>query len=94
MLTEYYYEDLTDFAVNTEYWYWLENVSTSGTSDYFGPISITSFQDEPESPDIPEIMVKFCNYPNPFNPETYIRFNVTESKGKLNIFNINGKFGF
>ncbi len=41
---------------------------------------------------VPDAITYLYNYPNPFNPETKIIFNITEScKVKLEIFNIKGQ---
>ena len=75
----------------TTYWYWLESVSYDETALH-GPSTLTiEFTDDP----IPEIIVPtelFGNYPNPFNPATFISFNVKENESAtLSIFNTKGQ---
>ncbi len=93
-ITEYTYEDLSDFSPTTTYWYWLENVEANGETSQYGPISLTT-PEEPEDPQTPDIPVEFGlyqNYPNPFNPETKISFALKEAGDcELFIYNIKGE---
>jgi hypothetical protein len=81
---EYTYED--GFVTNGEtYWYQIADVDYDGIRTFHGPVSV-------ESPDlIPQEYRLQPNYPNPFNPETNIRFeipaNPANSKVKLVIYN-------
>ena len=43
--------------------------------------------------EIPDTQIQLSNYPNPFNPQTTIAFNVQEGEtGTLEIFNLKGQF--
>jgi len=81
---EYTYEDRMLFNGET-YWYQIADVDYQGVRTFHGPVSV-------ESPDlIPEEYALHPNFPNPFNPETNIRFeipaNPANSKVKLVIYN-------
>jgi len=81
---EYTYEDRMLFNGET-YWYQIADVDYQGVRTFHGPVSV-------ESPDlIPEEYALHPNFPNPFNPETSIRFeipaNPANSKVKLVIYN-------
>jgi len=81
---EYTYEDRMLFNGET-YWYQIADVDYQGVRTFHGPVSV-------ESPDlIPEEYALHPNFPNPFNPETSIRFeipaNPASSKVKLVIYN-------
>ena len=54
------------------YWYKIEEISTNGESQYFGPISVICI-----SP-IPDTFNLSPNYPNPFNPETAFAYQIPE----------------
>jgi hypothetical protein len=81
---EYTYEDNLTFNGET-YWYQIADVDYGGIRTFHGPVSV-------ESPDmIPEDYKLHPNYPNPFNPETNIRFEIpaspANSKVKLIVYN-------
>ncbi len=92
--TEYIYEDENEVVSNTEYWYWLESIEYSGETESHGPITlfIPEDEEEPGSPEIPDIYGLHQNYPNPFNPSTEISFMLKKDCiGELSIYNIKGK---
>jgi len=95
VLNEYSYEDLSDFNENTTYWYWLESISYAGFNEYYGPIPLTIYPDGPEIPELPPTTILLGNYPNPFNPETTIKFEIKENEvGILKIYNTKGDLIF
>ncbi|MDZ4121331.1 MAG: FlgD immunoglobulin-like domain containing protein, partial [Candidatus Cloacimonadaceae bacterium] len=50
------------------------------------------FLGEPEEPSSPMVTMLMANYPNPFNPDTRISFNLASSgKVRLQIFNLRGQ---
>ena len=60
----------------------------------FSELELTEYNVNLSSPqnEIPVYDIKLSNYPNPFNPETTIAFNIQDSKtGKLEIFNLKGQ---
>jgi len=88
------YKFLDNSVETAEYFYWLESVELSGNTELFGPISlIIQLQpDNPSPPEIPEKYGLFKNYPNPFNPQTEIKFALEESgNAELSVYNMKGK---
>lgn len=68
------------------YWYKIEAVSTDGSSEFYGPITVQGV-----SP-IPEEFGLSQNYPNPFNPETTLRYQLPEnSKVSIRIYDLFGR---
>ncbi|RLD56451.1 MAG: hypothetical protein DRJ01_15230 [Bacteroidetes bacterium] len=91
---EYNYVDEHDVIVNNSYWYWIESVDYSGGNEIYGPACLTIPQAEnPSPPTVPETYGLMQNFPNPFNPDTDIIFNIekTTSSGELAIYNIKGQ---
>ena len=89
--TNYEFIDEYPVQVNETYWYWLESVSYSNYTGIYGPISLTIPQGETPPP-LPEITLLKGNYPNPFNPTTFIQFDIKEGEtAELTIFNIRGQ---
>jgi hypothetical protein len=80
--------------LNTTYYYWLESLSLSGESEYFGPLSITLTDPEsnPDLPPIPSHTKLLKAYPNPFNPQVSIRYDLAvEADVKIEIYNLKGQ---
>ncbi|MCK4653061.1 MAG: T9SS type A sorting domain-containing protein [Candidatus Cloacimonetes bacterium] len=89
--TNYEFIDEYPVVVNNTYWYWLESVSYSNDTGIYGPISLTIPIGETPPP-LPEITLLKGNYPNPFNPTTFIQFDIKEGEtGELTIYNIRGQ---
>ena len=89
--TNYTFEDQYDVIQGTEYWYILESVDYSGETHIHGSVSLI-IPEEGTTPELPQITVLKGNYPNPFNPNTYINFSVKENESaKLSIFNAKGQ---
>ncbi len=86
----------TDAEVDsqTTYYYWLESVSLSGESDYYGPLMVTVYA-AGEEPGIPEITVEtklFSAFPNPFNPSTNLRYSMKEAGDlAIEVYNVKGQ---
>jgi hypothetical protein len=86
----------TDFEVYTNivYYYWLESVSLNGTSDFYGPLTVTIGDptQEPLPPVVPMVTKLYNAFPNPFNPNTNIRYSLKEAgKVKIEIYNMKGQ---
>lgn len=79
---------------NMIYYYWLESVALDGSSEFFGPLAVTIGDPnlDPLPPAIP-LATKLMNaFPNPFNPNTNIRYSLKENgKVKISIYNVKGQ---
>ena len=75
------------------YYYWLQNVEMDGYTSYHGPVSVTfTAEDGGGTPDIPFVTKLENAYPNPFNPNTNIRYQLKEAGDvKIDIFNARGQ---
>jgi Secretion system C-terminal sorting domain len=86
--TNYSFADEYPNVEGHTYYYWLQSVSTTNELELFGPISI----EIPNIGQLPTMTILESNYPNPFNPETTISFNIKENEtGVLSIFNLKGE---
>ncbi|MBN2829863.1 MAG: endonuclease [Candidatus Cloacimonetes bacterium] len=89
----YNFED-TEVYSGYEYWYWIEAISVSGTSDMYGPASIKIAPiDGEDNPDINVISTGISSvFPNPFNPSTSIKYSVKGTQNILvEIYNLKGQ---
>ncbi|MBP7310433.1 MAG: T9SS type A sorting domain-containing protein, partial [Candidatus Cloacimonetes bacterium] len=90
----YSYLDM-EVSSGTTYWYWLDSVSLSGASQLFGPVSVmvNGDPDDPNTPELPPTATTLLPaFPNPFNPNTNIRYYLKEASGiKLDIYNTKGQ---
>ncbi len=86
---------ISDFDVdyNNTYYYWLESVSLSGNSNFYGPVRVTVEKEKDE--ETPEEFTKLGIqgiYPNPFNPETNIDYSVKEETPvSIAVYNLKGQ---
>jgi len=84
----------TELFEQGNYSYWLQSVDTDGSSCYFGPVNVL-FNGEPGDPGAPELPVTTslkAVYPNPFNPNARIPFDLANpSEVKISIFNSRGQ---
>lgn len=88
--TAYSFTDDNPVEEGLTYYYWLESVSYSQELELFGPISLLVTQNG--TPFIPQTSYLYNNFPNPFNPQTSIKFGIAEGeKGILSIFNMKGQ---
>ena len=75
------------------YYYWLQNVDLDGSSSYHGPVSVL-FDAEAGTviPPIPLVTRLENAYPNPFNPDTAIPYQLKDpAKVKIDIYNLKGQ---
>ena len=92
--TDYSYTDRYGVEENFTYYYWIESVSYSGETEFFGPISLTIPLGGSNSgtPGTSDVYGLYQNYPNPFNPSTSISFALEEdSDVELIIYNVKGE---
>lgn len=74
------------------YYYWLQNLDFDGGSAFHDPISITVNLDDGGSPVIPVVQGISSIYPNPFNPNTAVRFGITRPGNvKVAVYNTRGQ---
>lgn len=87
----YVYIDRETPAMGT-YYYWLESVDFDGSNTFYGPVHVNLGDQNQGSSEIPVISGIAGNYPNPFNPDTTIRFGVENNAHvSLEIFNVKGQ---
>ena len=81
-------------ALNTKYFWRINATNSKGTSPW-SPVwnfRVRSTGVGNISEEIPSIYKLFNNYPNPFNPETNIKFQVPEfTDVKIEVYDVNGK---
>jgi|GEM_PF-1713791 len=83
-----------EVEANHSYHYWLETVEIDGSSRFFGPVSVVlgDIGGNPETPEIPVRTELLRAFPNPFNPQTSIRYNLKEAaKVSISIYNAKGQ---
>jgi hypothetical protein len=83
----------TDLQAAGTYYYWLESVELDGTSEYYGPVSMTV--DPAGGNPTPEIqLITGLNavYPNPFNPTAFIPYSLAGTADvTIRIYNVRGQ---
>jgi len=91
--TNYSYSDESDLEEDEKYYYWIEDITYGNASTLHGPVSVTTGSEQID-PDAPEIAQesKIYNYPNPFNPNTQIHYNLGDDEiaEKIEIYNSKG----
>ena len=89
--TDYIFEDQYEVIPGNEYWYILESVDYSGDTFIYGSRSLV-IPEEGSTPVLPQLTVLKGNYPNPFNPDTIIEFDIKENENaRLSIYNMKGQ---
>jgi len=95
----FYDQSLSDFIqdqnlVNPTIYYWLESMDHSGNTELHGPVSVTVLNsgEGSSTPEIPDVYGLNQNYPNTFNPDTGISFNLAkDGRASLHIYNVKGE---
>ncbi len=83
--SEYSYLDL-DVLPNQDYEYKVEVLYADGEIKEFGPIQVKSIGIQPGQ------YMLYSNYPNPFNPDTYITYEIPKSERiKLTVYDVTGR---
>ncbi len=82
-----------DLVEDGTYYYWLQNVDLDGSNAFHGPVSVVfSITGDSGSPAVPTVTQLDDAYPNPFNPNTTIRYQLEGAgKVKINIYNTRGQ---
>jgi len=90
--TTYTYLD-QELEQSGTYYYWLQNVDLDGTMSFYGPVNVVfSVDEEGGSPEIPFATKLENAYPNPFNPNTNIRYQLKDAGDvKIDIYNTRGQ---
>jgi len=82
-----------EVSLHQTYYYWLESICTNGISSFAGPLIITI--GDHDVPDIPGITIPtrlHYAFPNPFNPNTNLRYSVKEpATVNISIHNLKGQ---
>ncbi len=89
----YTYSD-NELANHLTYYYWLECVEMGGIVNHFGPVSVyVDFGgDDPGTPVPPSENRLLSAYPNPFNPVTFIPYQIKDAGNvTITIFNQRGQ---
>jgi hypothetical protein len=87
----YSFTDEYPVTPGNTYYYWLESVELDGTIELFGPASL-QVPIEGEVPSLPDKTKLRANFPNPFNPDTYISFDIRAGEtGLLQIYDLRGR---
>ena len=75
------------------YYYWLQNVDMDGTMGYHGPVSVVfTIGGNGGAPAIPTFTKLENAYPNPFNPNTTINYQLKDpGLVKIDIYNTRGQ---
>lgn len=83
----YVYKD-EDIMAEQVYFYWLEAAELDGSSNYYGPVSISIPGEAGYTPEIPLHTGISSLYPNPFNPNLTVGYQL-ESKQDVRIMVMN-----
>lgn len=88
----YSFEDM-ELTQNGMYYYWLYSMEVDGTGYYHGPVSVDlSFDGGQSTPDIPVAYGLTSIFPNPFNPNANIVYQIKNPASvKLEVFNARGQ---
>jgi len=82
-----------DTEATPGYWYyWLQIQELDGTEDYTNPVGVLLTAPGGETPEVVMHTELLPVYPNPFNPNAYISYNIgTKADVKLSIYNTKGQ---
>jgi len=89
----YSYTDQEAYS-NMIYYYWLESIALDGSSEFYGPLTVIIGDPglDPLPPAIPMATRLMNAFPNPFNPNTNLRYSLKEGgKVQINIYNVKGQ---
>lgn len=89
---QYIFTD-TEVMANQTYYYWLQSVECDGSSEYFGPVSVTIINDETVTP-VPAYSFIENVYPNPISANQPVNIKLTvgqNDQASMKIFNSKGQ---
>ncbi|HOH47423.1 MAG TPA: FlgD immunoglobulin-like domain containing protein, partial [Candidatus Cloacimonadota bacterium] len=89
----YYFTDEEDLSLGT-YYYWLESLNLDGVCSLYGPIPMLIETDNPEvtPPELPRMTALLNAFPNPFNPQTFLRYQLEDAaEVQMEVFNSKGQ---
>jgi hypothetical protein len=71
----------SELTPDTIYFYWLESIDLDGSNAMYGPVSLFFHVGDIDTPNpnIPNTTTLFSAYPNPFNPQTTIHYNMKDA---------------
>jgi len=82
---EYTFQD-RDVRSGIIYWYKIQELSTTGETEFYGPISVMG---------VDAVPVEFAlsdNYPNPFNPDTEFNYQLPENSDvQITVYSLLGR---
>ncbi len=91
----YRYEDIElDIDNNTgkTIYYWLESINFDGSQNLYGPAQVIIEKDEKKAPGADLVSHMKSIYPNPFNPETNVAFDISQGEtGTVKVYNSKGQ---
>jgi len=89
--TAYSFTD-REAAAGYTWYYWLQHNELSGEYEFHGPISVSLTGNSNINPVIPVVTALKSIYPNPFNPDAIIPYDVAKAgKVTLEVYNIKGE---
>jgi hypothetical protein len=74
------------------YYYWLQSEDLGGATNLFGPVNVVISDPPTTTPDIPVTQGISNVYPNPFNPNTTVKFGIlSPNHTTIEIYNTRGQ---
>ncbi len=83
-----------EFEPQTTYYYWVESIEMNSAGIFYGPVSVTSGEQQGDAPEYsPQYLTGIVGvFPNPFNPSTQIAYKLSESADiTISIYNYKGQ---
>ncbi len=88
----YTYTDGENLEIETEYCYWIQSREYDGNTMFFGPVKVKTSGSPVEPDDINLKTGIKAVYPNPFNPNTTVSFDLAVNlKADISVYNVKGQ---